>query len=181
MRKLFFLPIFSFLLLTVSACDGDESLNPLAPKNGAMFMKLDIDPNYNQLVFDEIETTAFKGLLTNDSGNVVKYELFVRRTIDNVVTQNYVLLDTYTSFPHQMEITPAKLAEALNVPVSDLKEGHVFRFLAYAYDADGKRAGFNDLSRTVQVANFVEQGFKFNTAMTIRSKYNDQPYDNRKP
>jgi len=178
MKNLFFLSIFSFMLLTFSSCEEDESLNPLAPKIGGQFVKIDFDKANDQLIFDEIDNTSFRGMMYNQSGNVVKYELYVQRRIANVATSDYVLLDTYTSFPHQMEITPALIASALNISVSDLRNGDQFRFLGYSYDAAGNKCGFNNLSRTVQIANFLEQGYKFNTHIIDRAR-RDGDFNNR--
>lgn len=166
MKKLFFLPIIASFLFGFFSCDEDESLNPVPPKEKGVFMKLDI--TNKQMLFTDLSNTYFGGnLIDMSGGKVVKYELFVRRTNSNgVITANYKLLETYTSFPAQMRITPQKLADVLGIPVTDLQDGDVFRFLGYAYDTNGTKTSYLNLARSVQIAGFVEQAYRFNTSLT---------------
>lgn len=175
MKKIFFLPIIALLFFSFSSCDEDESLSPLPPKVTGQFIKLDV--TQRQLDFNNLDNAFFGGTLYNTSGKVVRYELTVKRVLANgTVYDNYLPLETYTSFPAQMVITPQKIAAAFNVSVSDLGDGEVYRFLGYSYDANGKKTGYSDLSRSVQIANFVEQGYRFNTSLTSNL---DPDYNNR--
>ena len=175
MKKIFFLPIVALLFFAFSSCEEDESLSPIPPKVTGQFIKLDI--TQRQLDFNNLDNTFFGGTLYNTSGKVVRYELFVKRVLANgSVYDNYVPLVIYNSFPAQMIISPQDIATAFNIPVSDLEDGEVYRFLGYSYDANGNKVGYANLSRSVQIANFVEQGYRFNTSLT---GVPDPDYNNR--
>ncbi len=166
MKKIFFLPILASFALGFFSCDEDESLSPIPPKDKGTFMVLDI--TQKQMLFSDLDNTYFGGKLIDMSGGrIVKYELMVRMTnSEGIVMGNYVPYEAFTSFPADLRVTPQKLAAAIGIPVSDLRAGDVFRFLGYAYDANGKKTSYLDLSRSVQIAGFVEQAFRFNTSLT---------------
>lgn len=173
MKKLFFLSILSSVFFTFSSCE-DESLSPLPTKVEGQFVKFNIANK--QFDFANINSTTFGGTLVSTSGNIVKYELYVRRDDKaGTTTGDYVLLQTITSFPYDLALTPAQIATALGITVSDLQDGDKYRFLGFSYDANGNKAGFSNLSRSVQIANYVEQGYKFNTqlATVIDPDYNN--------
>jgi hypothetical protein len=160
MKKLFFLTLLS--LFGFSSCNPDESLSPLPVKKSGQFMKLEI--TNKELLSTDLSNSTFGGILTDVSGNVIKYDLYVRRTNSlGIVTGDYVILQSINSFPYQLSITPAQLADALGVNVSDFKKGDVFRFLGYSYDSNGIKAGYTSLSRIIQTTLTLQQGYKFNT------------------
>lgn len=176
MKKIFLLLIVSFFALLFTSCE-DESLSPLPVKAQGQFIKFDI--KNRQFDFANINNTTFGGTLISTSGNIVKYDLYVRRTNKNgVVTGDFVFLKTITSFPYELVITPSEIATALGISVSDLEDGDFYRFLGYSYDANGNMATYRSLSRSVQIANFVEQGYRFNTQL---SSVIDPEYNNRQP
>lgn len=173
MKKIFFLSLIAFLSL--ASCE-DESLNPLPEKITGQYMKLDVVNR--QLIIDAADP-SFGGLLTDTSGKVVKYELFVRRTDYLGFTLNdYALCKTITAFPHELKVTIPELALALNVNESDLKIGDSFRFLGYSYDASGNKSGFLQLATIIQSTATMEQGYKFNTSITNAATF-DPTYNNR--
>ena len=111
MKKILFALPFLCFALGFYSCDEDESLSPLPPKVAGQFMSLDIDYNHRYMDFDDIENTYFGGMLNSPSNEVVKFELYVRRSDRfDVITSDYKLLETFTSFPTMMKITPAKIA-----------------------------------------------------------------------
>lgn len=176
MKKLFFLPIIASFFLGLHSCDEDESLSPVPPLDKGVFMKLDI--TQKQMLYTDINNTYFGGTLIDMSDNrIVKFELLVRRTdFNGVISQNYVPYETFTSFPAQLRVTPQKLATVLGLSVSDLGDGDEFYFLGYAYDAYGNKTSFLNLSRSVQIAGFVEQAYRFNTSLTSAPA---EDYNNR--
>ena len=175
MKKIFFL-IF-FISIVFSSCQND-SLNPLPVINEGQYVKFEI--NKKELVFDEFATTSFGGRLTDTSGKIVRYELFIRRTNANgYVLNDYVKLQTITSFPYDLYITPTQIAVALGLSITDLKPSDVFRFQAFSYDANGNKAGYNDLARILQITDTMQQGYKFNTDITLPLVKEDPKYDNR--
>lgn len=177
MKKLFLIPIFILALFSFSSCEEDH-LNPLPEKVIGQYMKLDIKTR--EIDIRDMETAAFTGTLSNPSGDVVKYDLFVRRRTGGFLTGDYVLLQTITSFPHELRITPQMLADALSVNVSDLLNTDVFAFFAYSYDAEGNKAGYLNLARIIQITPAMEQGYRFNTALTDNPTALDAeiPYNN---
>jgi hypothetical protein len=180
MKKLFFLPAFLFLAFGFSSCE-DEDLSPLPEQVSGQYMRLDIDPHHRQLNSTDLENTYFGGMLSNPSGTVVRYELFVRRRDGSgFLTGDYLPMLTVNSFPYDLRITPQMIATAVGIEVSDLDEGDVYTFFAYSYDANGHRAGYANLARINQVTNTMEQGYKFNTDLTPTPKPfdSDDPYNN---
>lgn len=178
MKKLFLLPVFILMASIFSSCE-DDSTNPLPEEIGGQFMKLDIQTR--EMDFNNIDATAFGGVLSNPSNNVVRYELFVRRR-DHLgfLTGDYVPLTTITSFPYQLAITPQMLATALGMQVSEFSNADKFIFIAYSYDANGNKSGYSNLARIIQVTDTMEQGYRFNTQLIKDPKPFDtvDPYDN---
>lgn len=164
MKKLILLPLLFLAFLSVS-CEKDESLDPLPTKEIGQFMRLDITTD--RLNFNDVNNTAFGGHLTNPSGTVVRYEMFIRRTnAAGVITGDYVPFLTVNSFPYELAITPAMIATSLGLTVADLENGDFYRFIAYSYDAAGNKVGYGNLSRTVQTTKALKQGYRFNTILT---------------
>jgi hypothetical protein len=167
MKRVFLLPVFIFIAFSFISCE-DEDLSPLPVKVSGQFMKLDIKTK--QLHFDDFENAAFTGTLSNPSGDVVKYELFVRRyDKDNFLTSDYVPLLTVTSFPYELVITPQMIADALGLQVSDLKESEKYAFYANSYNANGNKANYSSMARIIQVTDTMEQGYRFNTDLSNNS------------
>lgn len=165
MKKIFLLPFFIMLLFTFTACETQDALDPRPVINAGQYVRLDITKRLFSI--DHLNETLFGGSLTTPGGNVVKYELFVRRANSSaVVTGNYVKLLTVTSFPSEISITPEMIATALGITTSDLQYGDVYRFLGYSYDANGNVADYNSLSATVKSQEGMKQGYKFMTTMS---------------
>jgi len=182
MKKIFLLPILFLIFLSFSSCE-DDSKNPLPKQVVGQYMKLDIDKSHWQLDYNDVPNTYFGGTLSNPGGTVVKFNLTVRRSDpDKILTGNYVPLMTITSFPYELKITPAMLAEALGLQVSDLKNGDFYRFYGYSYDASGNEATYRNLSSLNKSTNAMEQGYRFNTELTSNVTAADEesnPYNNR--
>lgn len=178
MKRFFLIPVL-FLAFFVSSCE-DDSKDPLPTQDPGLYMRLDIERYHRQLNLTDIENTYFGGMLTSPGGKVVRYELMVRRNETSPNPMDYVPLVTVNQFPYHLKITPAMLAEAIGVQVSDLKEGDFFRFYAYAYDANGKVATYRNLSPLNQSTPEMGQAFRYNTNLTSTPNGdNDEPYDNR--
>ena len=177
MKKIFLISIYFFLL---SSCEKDDSLSPTPVIVDGMFVRLDITKNYFN--FDDITNTTFGGLLTNPGGKVVKYNLYVRRTDGRtLLSGNFVLLRSITSFPLDLYITPVELASALGLQVSDLKLGDKYRFIGEAFDSNNNRADYYSLSPTIQSnqKNYKE-AFRFGCIMGNNGSAN-QTIDNYDP
>ena len=174
MKKLFFLPLIA-VFLAFSSCDQDESLDPRPVMVGGNFIRLDITSK--RFNFDDIENTHFVGMLTNPSGKVVKYNLYVRKRDINGFATEFKPLTTITTFPHELRVTPADVANALGVPLNTLIKADSFRFYAESFDAEGNRADYSSLSATIQGAVFMRQGYRFVTEMASNLNINDE-YDN---
>lgn len=153
--------IFSVLLLSCNITP-DESLIPLPTKVEGQFVRLSIKTRY--MDFNTPETAHFNGILTNLSGNVSKYVLSIRRTnAAGEITGDFKEFKTITSFPYELDITPAQIAEFYGLPLSEIKQSEVYVFSAFSYDKNGVKTTYSDLSRTVQTTEALEQGYRFNT------------------
>lgn len=163
MKKIFFLPFLISCVFAFTACE-DDSLDPLPIKVQGNYVIL--NATQRSLDYSDLSNAAFKGTLSTPSNNIVRYELFVRRRNPNGVnTSNFVPLETITSFPYELNITPEKLATALNIQVSDLQDGDIYRLIGYSYTADGTKTGFNNLSATLRNTETMKQGYKWSTNM----------------
>ena len=160
--KLILLPFMLCILFLTSSCQ-DDSLNPLPVKVAGQYMRLDI--TRDRIDANDISNSSFGGTLSNPSGNVVRYELFVRRSVGGIVTSDYIPLQTITTFPYELSVTPAMIAAAYNIDVSQIGNGEFYRFIAYSYDAAGNKAGYYNLSRTVRVTPTMKEGYRFNTSI----------------
>jgi hypothetical protein len=176
MKKLLIIP-FVFLLFSFFSCEKDESLDPLPTIVGGQFVRLDITKKL--LASQDIDNAEFGGHLTTPSNNVVKYELYVRyKSTLGVISNNYVLLKTITTFPYDLKVTPSELAQALNLPLSSLSKGDEFRFLGYSYDANNKVADYNSLSATVKTQPGMKQAYKFVTQLADNATVEQNSFDN---
>jgi hypothetical protein len=61
-----------------------------------------------------------------------------------------------------------------------LKDGDIYRFIGYSYNAQGVKSGFLNLSRVVQSTASLKQGYKFsvNLSSTIDP---ENPFNNYAP
>jgi len=165
MKKIFLLPIVAMLFLA-SACEKEDSLDPLPVKDAGQYVRLDITNKV--FAHDHMDATVFGGELTTPGNKVQKYELFVRRTNSNgIVVGNYVQLLTVESFPAELSITPQMIATALGINVADMAQGEVYRFLGYSYGFDGQVINYNNLSATVKAQAGMKQGYKFMTTSVL--------------
>jgi hypothetical protein len=167
MKKVLFLPVIFAVILSLSGCEKDESLDPRPLVIQGQFMRLDIDKKRDRIDADNLETSSFGGLLTNPSNDVIKYKLKVRLVRDNVGISDYIDLDSITSFPHDLAINAQKVQDAyaatgVNVIV---KEGDVFRFVGFSYNTNKVEVAYRDLSATVRTEPGYKQAYKFNTSV----------------
>ena len=141
------------------SCEKDQSLDPRAPIVTGMFARIDItskviNPN-------DFANSYFAGVLTNPSGKIVKYKLYVRKS-DGIGSTNAVLFKTITTFPYELKIYASDLQAALNLPVEN---GNNYFFWAESFDIDGNRADYYSLSSTVQGSVGMKQAYKFYTTI----------------
>jgi len=150
--------------LAFSSCDQDESLDPRPVVVAGQFLRLDITKK--RMNADDINNTSFGGVLSDPSGKVAKYNLYIRKT--NIYGQagEFVLLKTFTSFPADLNVTPTDIATALNVPLSSLVFADKFRFYGETFDANNVRVDYYSLSSTVQTAIYLRQAYRFVTDLT---------------
>lgn len=179
MKKIFLLLISVICILS---CEKDESLDPRPLLVGGQFVRLDITKS--KMNIDDINNTAFGGLLTTPSSNVTKYNLYVRRFDGVVPSTDFKLVKVVTSFPLDLRITPQDIATALGLNLSDLKLGDIYRFYGESFDANGNRADFYNLSATVQTTASYKQAYRFITILTDTAGVDPKElavYDNYPP
>lgn len=163
------------IVFIVSSCSKDEGLNPLATIVPGQYVRLDITNGY--MDYANINNTFFGGKLTTPSKGISKFDLYIRYTNNNGITNsNYVLLKSITTFPTDLQITPAEIATALNIPVLSLNKGDKFRFLGYSYDENGNVCDYNKLSSVLKTQAAMKQAYKFVTGLEIAPLV--IPYDN---
>lgn len=180
MKKIFLIPFFVFSLFTFSSCEKDDSLDPRPLLVNGQFMKIEISKD--RIDANDLANAYFGGKLSNPSSNVVRYELFVRVTrVGGELLSEYIPLETITSFPTELQITPAKIEQAyvaFGKDIAPLRNGDSMRFIAYSYDSAGNRAGYGSLSRTVQIEPGYKQAYRFNAKVTTDL---NQPVNNYEP
>jgi hypothetical protein len=169
MRILFFIPVLLITIFTFSGCEKDDSLDPRPVIVDGQYMRLDI--KQDRMDANDIANAYFGGILTNPSRTVVKYELFVRVTRGSNLLSEYIPLyvDPITTFPIDLRITPSDVQQAYeraNIDVGAIVNGDKMRFIGYSYDANGRKVGYGDLSRTVQSVAGYKQAYRFNTLLT---------------
>jgi hypothetical protein len=160
--------VIYFLLafcLFFASCEKDESLDPRPDLVAGKYVLLNVKSGY--INFNEISSSAFTAELTDPSNSIVKYELFIRRRTPNgIITSDFVLFKTITSFPFQLSISAQEISDVLGVPISSLEDGDNYQFSAFSYDSNGVKSGFLNLSTVVQSVASMKQGYKFSTLLT---------------
>jgi hypothetical protein len=167
MKKIFFIPLFVVILCSALSCEKDDSLDPRPLLVEGQFMRLDI--TRDRIDFNNLSTSSFGGTLTNPSNTVVRYELFVRWVRAGELSSEYIPLyvDPITTFPQELAITAQDVQDAyarIGRTIT-IQQGDIFRFIAYSYDANGRRAGYRDLSATIRGEAAYKQAYKFNTSV----------------
>lgn len=176
MKKLLILALFA-LVYPFTSCEKDPGLDPLPTIVPGQYMRLDITKH--SLSISDLNNTSFGGILTNPGNNVVKYDLLVRyETAGGVISNNYVILKSITSFPTDLKITAVELATALGKNVSDFNLSDKFLFLAYSYDKDGNVANYNSLSAAIKSQPSMKQAYKFSTKLQTSGDVDVNKYDN---
>lgn len=180
MKKIKILPLL-LLFLVLNSCQKDDSLDPRPVLVEGSFMRLDI--KHKRFNIDDLSNTTFGGMLTNPGGKIVKYNLYVRRTdTDTNQAGEFKLLRSITSFPLDLVITPQEIATTLGLPVASLKAGDTFRFIGEAFDANGKRTDYYNLSSTIQSnPESYKQAFRFGCIMGNNATINDLVISNYEP
>lgn len=181
------------LLSVFSSCEKDQSLDPRPQLVPGQFMRLELTYEHKYLIANqnpatpdftpaEIEAQYFGGKLTNPSGNVKTYNLYVKRVDLFNLSSEYKLVKTVTSFPYDLKITLGDICAALGISVDDVRPTEAFYFYGESFDAKGNRAAFNNLSSTVQSAPTMFQGYRFRTRAFSKSELavpvNYRDYDN---
>ncbi len=165
MKKIFFLPVILLLVFSFSACEKDESLDPLPLLVQGQFMRLDI--TRDRIDANNLETSSFGGMLTNPSNDVVRYELLVRLVRTGFSSEYIPLGDPLTSFPQDLAITAQKVEDAYLAVGTNvtIQQGDKLRFIGYSYNSQGVRAAYRDLSTTVRSEAGYKQAYRFNCAV----------------
>ena len=160
MKKTYIISLI-IIITSLFSCERDESLDPRPLLIGGQFVRLDITKK--RLNSDNIDNSTFGGLLTNPSGNVVKYNLYVRRRDPNAFLGEFALVKTVNSFPFELNIKAVDIATALNLPLTSLARGDVYQFYGESFDANSNRADYFNLSTVVQSTPSMKQGYRFHT------------------
>ncbi len=181
MKKIFLFSILSLTLFSFSSCERDESLDPRPVLIDGNFMRLDI--TNKKINFDDLTNSYFGGTLTNPGGKAVQYDLSVRRTdTDTNLSGEFVHLRTITTFPYDLKVYAQEIADAVGVPLSELKKGDVIRFIGVSKDTQGNSTTFYNLSPTIQSNQaFYKEAFRFGTYIVAAADLNNATPDNYDP
>lgn len=149
------------LLMTVAffSCE-DESRIPTPDRVEGAFVF--IDKTKPVIDVTQIATSTFEGVLNNPSGNVVKYDLYVRR-VSGGVAGDYALLESITSFPYNLSVSAGEVATVLGLQLSDILPGDRFDFWAETFDTNNVKTTFNELSSFAQAEVGIKQAYQYNT------------------
>lgn len=154
------------VLLSLTSCEKDESLDPRPDLVPGKYVVLNVSNKY--IDFNNISTSSFDATLTSPSNAIVRYELFVRRRGSNgIITSDFKLFKTITSFPFELKVTLQEIATVLNEDIATFEQGDIYQFSAYSYDVNGVRTGFLNLSNVLQSASSMKQAYKFSTILEI--------------
>ncbi|WP_396211015.1 hypothetical protein [Flavobacterium sp.] len=177
MKKIF---LICFLASFISSCEQDESLDPRPLIVQGQYVTLDIKLYDKFIDATNISSSAFKGTLASPGGNIVRYELFIRRknSIGNYENGDFALFRTITSFPYQLEIKSQDIADFFNLDISEVKQGETYEFLAYSYDSNGVKMGYTNLSGVVKTTESMKQGYRFKTGVELPDPLTYDTYKN---
>ncbi len=155
-------------MLLVSSCnqEADPSLDPRPLLVNGQFMRLDIQKD--RLDATDLQNTSFGGPLTNPSGTVVRFEMFVRVSRAGDLISDYLLYDKIYSFPYELSVTPASIEAVYareGIPLT-LRNADKIRFVTFSYDSSENKVGYTNLSRTVQTEAGYKQAYRFNLQVT---------------
>ncbi|MCZ8198101.1 MAG: hypothetical protein O9267_10875 [Flavobacterium sp.] len=176
MKKIF---LICFFVSLFSSCEQDESLDPRPLIVPGQYVTLNIDYYNKYIDATNLSTSSFRGTLSNPGGNVVKYELFMRRknSIGDVSNGDFALYKTINSFPYVLEIKAQDIADFYDINFSEISQGQSYEFLAYSYDANGIKTGYTNLSGIVKTTASMKQGYRFKTGIELP---NEDTYANYK-
>jgi hypothetical protein len=162
------------------SCEKDDSLDPRPVEVGGLYARLDIT-NKVMKSYD-LENSYFGGMLTNPSGKIVKYNLYVKRRDGNGVSSEFAFIKEITSFPVELKIYRADLITALGLTPDSTGFGDEYFFYGESFDAQGNRADYYSLSATVQGAPGMKQAYRFKTTSQDLNYFNNPAnlaeYDN---
>lgn len=159
--KKFSLLLSVFFFVIITSCEKDQSLDPLPVQVPGLYARLDIT-NKVMKSYD-LENSYFGGLLTNPSGRIVKYNLYVKRRDGFGVSSDFAFLKQITTFPTELKVFRSDLVEALDLEPGSTGFGDEYYFYGEAFDAQGNRADYYSISATIQGAPGMKQAFRFRT------------------
>ncbi len=175
MKKIFFiLPIVFVLLFTFNACEKDESLTPTPSIVAGQFVRFDIT---SRLMDFNDPNAFFGGIITAPGNNVAKYTLKVKRRNGNVFAADYSVIKEISEFPFELKITPQDFANAVGLPLIDLKENDSYIFTAESIGKDGTVINYNNLSATIKSQPSSKQAYRFYTLFATGANYTSKVND----
>lgn len=155
-----------FLIAIVSvlnfSCAKDDSLDPRPDLVAGQFVTLQI--TNGRIDANNLSTSGFEGILEVPAKNVDKYEMYVARRNGFAFVSDYVLLNTFTSFPAKFKVTSADV-QAVGIPA--LVDSDNLRFFGRSYK-NGVMTDFNSLSGALRASQAQRQAYRFYTDVTTR-------------
>lgn len=143
MKKIY-LFLVAVVALSITGCTNEDTFNNPVHHELESGSFIRFENNEPSLTFSDPQNISFSDVLVDANANTVDYLLKVKATVSGVeIEADYF---TTTSFPATLDITSAKLAEVLNLEVTDFNFGDDFKFTAYATRNDG--VVFNGIAPT---------------------------------
>jgi len=180
MKRIILLYISVLVTGLFASCEQDESLDPRPVQVAGLYARLDITEKVMK-DFDP-ENSYFGGKLTDPSGKIVKYNLYVKRRDGAGFSTEFYFLKEIRSFPTELKVFKADIATALGVDINSIGFGDEYYFYGESFDAAGNRADYYSLSATVQGAPGMKQAYRFRTTPVNLAFYdvaeNLNQYDN---
>jgi len=161
MKRITLLYIAVLITGLFTSCEKDESLDPRPIQVAGMYARLDI----TQKVLKDYDpdNSYFGGPLTDPSGKIVKYNLYVKRRDGLGFSTEFFKIKEITSFPTELKIYDADIAAAIGLDASEIGFGDEYFFYGESFDAQGNRADYYSLSAIVQGAPGMKQAYRFKT------------------
>lgn len=174
MKKMF-LSLF-FIAIAISSCSKDDSLDPRPVLVSGQFVKFDIK---NKILDSENPSSAtFGGVLSAPGNKVVSYKVYVRLYKAPLPATDFKFLREVTQFPSDLYFTAQDIATALNIPVAKVEFSTVLGFYGEAFDADGNRFDFSNLSTVIRAnSSAYKHAFRFNSSVLKLADISQVSYD----
>lgn len=164
---------FLFILLALGAvftsCEDTDkapfSYGPPESVDGRTGVFVTADVTSAFINGDDVPNGSFDFTLRAPSNNVAQFDIYVQRVTPapDLIETEFLLVETVTSFPSDVNITSQKLADTFGVTIAELNLGDRFNFRNVATGTDGTVVSQNDIDPDLQNEPGQKSAFALNT------------------